>query len=135
VDGKPATFWHSDWMIGDGLPATFTLELPETVLLRGFRYLPRQDMNRGRIADYSVEVSQDGQKWLAWVKAGKFPDSTDKQVVTFAQRVKAKFLRLTAQSDHGEANHAAIAELEPIAEEITPDVRDLGIVPGFNDAK
>lgn len=135
VDGDPKTFWHSDWMIGDGLPATFTLELPETALLRGFRYTPRQDMNRGRIADYSVEVSQDGQKWLAWVKAGKFPNTADKQTVTFAQPVKARFLRLTALSDHGEANHAAIAELETVAEEITPDVRDLGIVPGFNDAK
>jgi hypothetical protein len=135
VDGDPKTFWHSDWMTGDALPATFTLELPEPALLRGFRYTPRQDMNRGRIAEYSIEVSQDGQQWLAWVNEGKFPDTADKQTVTFAQPVKARFLRLTTQSDHGEANHAAIAEIEPVAEEITPDVRDLGIVPGFNDAK
>jgi hypothetical protein len=135
VDGDPKTFWHSDWMIGDGLPATFTLELPETALLRGFRYMPRQDMNRGRIADYSVEVSQDGQKWQAWVKDGRFPDTADTQAVTFAQPVKAKFLRLTARSDHGAAHHAAIAEMEVNSEEISADVRDLGIVPGFNDPK
>lgn len=133
VDGDPKTFWHSDWIAGHGLPATFTLELPEAALLRGFRYTPRQDMNRGRVADYSVAVSQDGQKWLEWVKDGKFPDTTDKQTIAFPQPVKAKFLRLTALSDYGEADQAAIAELEPLAEEITPDVRDLGIVPGFND--
>ena len=135
VDGDAKTFWHSDWTTGDALPAGFTLELPEMALIRGFRYWPRADMNRGRIASYSIEVSQDGRKWLAWVKAGKFPDTADKQSVTFPQPVKAKFLRLTALSDYGGANHAAIAELEPIAEEITPDVRDLGIVPGFNDQK
>jgi len=40
-----------------------------------------------------------------------------------------------ALSDHGEANQAAIAELEPVAEEITADTRTLGIVQGFNDSK
>ncbi len=135
VDGKPETFWHSDWMIGDGLPATFAIELPEVALLRGFRYAPRADMNRGRIASYAVEISLDGKKWLPWGSEGQFPDSAEKQTVHFAQPVRAKFFRLTAKSDHGGANQAAIAELELIAEEVSADVRDLGIVPGFNDAK
>ena len=135
VDGNPETFWHSDWMIGDGLPATFAIELPEMALLRGFRYTPRADMNRGRIADYSLEVSLDGKKWLPWGTDGQFPDSAEKQTVTFAKPVRAKFFRLTAKSDHGGANQAAIAEIELISEEVSPDVRDLGIVPGFNDAK
>ena len=135
VDGNPETFWHSDWMIGDGLPATFAIELPETALVRGFRYTPRADMNRGRIADYSLEVSLDGKKWLPWGTDGQFPDSAEKQTVTFAKPVRAKFSRLTAKSDHGGANQAAIAEIELISEEVSADVRDLGIVPGFNDAK
>jgi hypothetical protein len=135
VDGKPQTFWHSDWVTGDKLPATFTVELPEVALLRGFRYTPRPDMNRGRIATYSVEVSQDARQWLPWVSDGKFADTAAKQTVTFPKPVNARFLRLTARSDHGQANHAAIAELELMADEITPDVRDLGIVPGFNDQR
>lgn len=135
VDGNPATFWHSDWMMGDGLPATFAIELPEIALLRGFYYTPRADMNRGRIAEYSIEVSLDGKKWLPWGSPDKFPDTAEKQTVKFAQPVRAKFFRLTAKSDHGEANQAAIAEIELISEEVSPDVRDLGIVPGFNDAK
>ncbi len=60
-NGQTETFWQSDWMTGDGLPATFTLELPEAALLRGFNYTPRADMNRGRIASYAIEVSRDGK--------------------------------------------------------------------------
>jgi hypothetical protein len=135
VDNDPRTFWHTDWMVGDQLPATFTVQLPEPALLRGFHYAPRADMNRGRIAQYSVEVSQDGQQWLTWVSTGQFPDNADRQTVVFPKPINAQWLRLVARTDHGAARHAAIAELEPLSEEITPDVRELGIVPGFNDRK
>ena len=55
--------------------------------------------------------------------------------MNFEKPVRAKFFRLTAKSDHGEANQAAIAEIELMAVEVSADVRNLGLVPGFNDAK
>ncbi len=135
VDGKAETFWHSDWMTGAALPTTFTMELPEVALVRGFRYSPRADMNRGRIASYATHVSLDGKKWLPWGTQGQFPDNAQQQTIYFPQPVRAKFFQLTATSDHGGAKQAAIAEIELIADELSTDVRDLGIVPGFNDAK
>ena len=112
VDGNPGTFWHSDWIIGDGLPATFALELQDTALLRGFRYTPRADMNRGRVATYAVEVSLDGKKWLPWGAEGVFPDSAEKQTVNFTSPVRAKFFPLTTKSDHGGANQAAGSQVD-----------------------
>ena len=133
VDGDRTSFWHTDWASGSQLPAHLDLELPQESLLRGFVYVPRQDMNRGRIARYHVEVSRNGTDWLRWGDTGSFPDQTARQTVLFPQAVRARWLRMVVHSDHGQAEQAAVAELELVAEPITPDVRDLGIVPGFND--
>jgi len=121
VDGDPNTFWHSDWESGDTLPAHLDIDCQSAVLLRGFSYTPRQDKNRGRIANYSVEVSIDGQTWLPWVQVVTFPDTIEKQSVVFERPVKARYLRLTALSDHGGANQAAVAEIQPLLMETAKD--------------
>jgi hypothetical protein len=135
MDGDPNTFWHSDWENGGTLPAHLDIDLQAEIVLRGFNYTPRQDMDRGRIASYSVEVSTDGQKWLPWVKTASFPNTTNRQSVIFDKPIKVRYLRLVALSDYGRANQAAVAEIEPLVAEAAQDVRDLGIVPGFNDQK
>jgi hypothetical protein len=117
MDGNPNTFWHSDWESGDTLPAHLDIDCHDTVVLRGFNYTPRQDMDRGRIAKYSIEVSMDGQKWLPWVKDAIFPSTTAPQSVLFEKPAKARYLRLTALSDYGEAEQAAVAEIEPVFSE------------------
>ena len=114
MDGDPNTFWHSDWEGGASLPAHLVIDCQGEVGLRGFNYTPRQDMDRGRIANYSVEVSRDGQSWLPCVKAASFPNTTANQSVVFDQPIKARYLRLTALSDHGGADQAAVAEIEPL---------------------
>jgi hypothetical protein len=134
MDGDTNTFWHSDLESGGSLPAHLDLDCQDSVILRGFKYTPRQDMERGRIATYSVEVSMDGLKWLPWVQAGSFPNTTMTQSVIFDKPVKARFLQLTALSDHGGANQAAVAKLEPILGE-AQDAGGLGIAPNFNDQK
>jgi hypothetical protein len=135
IDGDINTFWHTDWDHGVALPARFDLGLRHEVLLEGFNYTPRQDMKNGRIGQYSVQVSMDGKTWKEWVKDGRFPDSNEKQTVKFEQPIKARFLRLTAHTDLGNSGNAAIAEVVPLIKETQMDVRDLGIVPGFNDGK
>jgi hypothetical protein len=133
VDGNIDTFWHTDWLQGDKLPARIELDLGQENLLRGFACVPRQDMDRGRIHRYYVEVSRNGKDWLRWGNEEAFPNTSARQMLTFERPVQARFLRLVALSDHGAAHQAAVAELEPFSEPITSDVRDLGVVPGFND--
>ena len=117
VDGDANTFWHSDWESGDKLPAHLDIDCQTTVTLRGFDYTPRQDMDRGRIANYSVEISADGKAWQSCLQAARFPNTTKKQTLHFDPSVKARYLRLTALSDYGNANQAAVAEINPLSVE------------------
>ena len=135
VDGDPATFWHTEWQSGrQRLPAALTIDLGAEAGLRGFRYTPRQDMNRGRIDRYRVEVSRDGRAWKPAGSETRFPDSTAPQEILFPKSIVARHIRLTALSDHGAANAAAIVEFEPLPD-LSTDSRRLGIIPGFNDGE
>ena len=135
VDGDPATFWHTEWQSWQNrLPATLAIDLGSEAGIRGFRYTPRQDMNRGRIDRYRVEVSSDGSTWTAVGSAAGFPDNTEPREIVFEKTVVARHIRLVALSDHGKANGAAVAEFEPLPD-LSNDSRTLGIIPGFNDGK
>jgi hypothetical protein len=117
VDGDPETFWHTDWEKGAALPASLTLEFQRAAILRGFTYLPRQDMGNGRIGKYYVAVSLDGTEWSNVVTNGIFPNSAEKQTIEFKSPVQTRFLRVTANSDLGKSGNAAIAEIHPLMDE------------------
>ena len=121
VDGDPSTFWHSDWESGDTLPAHLEIDCQTEVMLRGFDYTPRQDMDRGRIANYAVEISADGKIWQPCIKTASFSNTTDKQSVIFDLLVKARYLRLTAFSGFRDANQAAGAEILPLVVDSSKD--------------
>jgi endo-alpha-N-acetylgalactosaminidase len=65
LDGKPATFWHTEWFQHTApLPHTLVLDLGSQYQITGFRYLPRQDGDvNGTIAGYQFYVSTDGTTW------------------------------------------------------------------------
>ena len=135
VDGDPATFWHTEWQSWQNrLPATLAIDLGAEAGIRGFRYTPRQDMNRGRIERYRVEVSKDGNQWTAAMPEARMPDTADPREIHFETPVVARHIRLVVLSDHGKANGAAVAEFEPLPD-LSADSRQLGIIPGFNDGK
>ncbi len=61
IDGKPETYWHSNYTVKDGKvdttdPAPFTIDinLPARVKTAGIRYTPRQSSDTGYIKDYDV---------------------------------------------------------------------------------
>ncbi|MDR2982379.1 MAG: discoidin domain-containing protein [Puniceicoccales bacterium] len=132
VDGDPATFWHTDWNAGaNRLPAMLIADTFAPGAFKGFTYTPRRDMNRGRIGAYRVEASMDRKTWTA-VDSGTFPEGADVQTRMFAKPVNAQYFRLVALTDQSGSGNAAVAEFEPIPDG-PGDVRDLGIVEGFND--
>jgi hypothetical protein len=89
-------------------------------------------MNGGRISRYRIEVSDDGKTWQQAQAEVAFPDNAERQVVRFAKDFVARRIRLVALADHVAAQHAAVAEFEPLVD-TDADTRGLGIVPGFND--
>ena len=58
MDNQPTTYWHTKWQ-GDTPkhPHMIVLDLGKVQKLSGFRYLPRQDRENGRIRDYEVYAS------------------------------------------------------------------------------
>ncbi|RYG35313.1 DUF4981 domain-containing protein, partial [bacterium] len=113
IDGDPETYWHSRWNPKTAGPHSLTLEFKESKSLTGVRITPRQDMQNGRVKDYDIYVSADGQSWGSAIASGTLPDSGDVQTVSFAKAASGKFLRLVVKSDHSNGDLGAVAELEP----------------------
>ena len=134
VDNDPKTFWHSNWETEDPLPISLAVDLSSQKIITGFTYLPRQDMDSGRVGKYTTQVSLDGKTWRDWGQPGEFPNDTKLATIKFPKPIKARYLRLTALSDLSGKGNAAVAEFHPLLGD-DGDVRNLGIVPGFNDVK
>ena len=87
IDGDPQTFWHTPWEDpAPAFPHFFVVEFAKPVAISGLKVLPRQDMSNGRIKDFEVFVSNDGESWGGAVKRGKFAASGELQVIHFVRR-------------------------------------------------
>ncbi|MDQ8198005.1 discoidin domain-containing protein [Pelagicoccus enzymogenes] len=132
-DGKADTFWHSDWNDKDTKhPYVITIAMKEQLKVAGLKYLPRQNSERARVADYKIETSLDGKNWKT-ASSGTLPNSKEVQQIKFKESVSTLFLRLTVLSDVSKTTHAAIAELSPIFDDGNANVDDLGLIDGFNN--
>lgn len=108
IDGNSGTIWHTEYSSNGGAepphPHFVTVDLGSPQVVAGLDYLPRQDMPNGRIGDYQVETSVNGQDW-AIVASGTFPDGTAEQQVSFGNVVSS--LALGSISESGAAVHFA----------------------------
>jgi hypothetical protein len=113
LDDDPDSFWHTAWEgTPKPMPHEIIIDIGQPVTLRGLTYLPRQDMANGRIADYEIYASLSLENWNAPIAKGTWPDSADKQSVTFDQAVTARYLRIVAKSEVNGNAFAAAAEFD-----------------------
>lgn len=57
IDGQTADYWHTEWKNAQpGYPHFLILNLGQTQTISGFRYVPRQGLETGRIKDYRVII-------------------------------------------------------------------------------
>lgn len=113
IDGDPATFWHTQW--GDvepPCPHEIRIDMRKPLDLTGFKYLPRQDIGNGWIADYEFYASEDGTNWGAPVAKGTFRATAEEKAVTFEKPCRARFIRLVALSEVNGKPWTSIAELD-----------------------
>jgi len=115
-DGR-SSFWHTSWGENKtGFPHEIQLQLRQQTLIRGLRYLPRQDMENGWISDYEVYVSDDPAVWGQAVAKGTFAKGKKEQKVLFAKPTAGRYVRLVALKGFDGKPYAAIAELGVIRE-------------------
>ncbi len=118
IDGDPQTIWHTSWgEQAPPFPHHLVIEFPKSLVLRGFKVLPRQDMSNGWIKEYEVFVSSDGKNWGSAAKKGQFTPSEEVHVVQFGRPVQGKYLKFVALSSFAKNPFASMAELEVIVAE------------------
>jgi len=111
IDDDPATIWHTAWDPTAPLPHHLTVDLKDSLPVRGLTYLPRQDMSNGRIAQYEVHVSTDGTSWEQ-VVSGRWADDAERKTVRFESLVTARYLKLVALSEVNGQDFTSVAEID-----------------------
>jgi hypothetical protein len=113
MDGDPETMWHTAWEGGvRPYPHHLIIDLQQTVDVAGLAYLPRQDMTNGRIGQYAIYVSQDGQDWGRPIVEGTWPNTNERQEARFPGVRAARFLKLEARAEVLGRDWASAAEVE-----------------------
>lgn len=116
LDGNPNTFWHT--MRGvtvASFPHDVRINMGVERKLKGIVY-QGAPMKNGRVKDYEVYVSMDGENWGEPVARGTFANTADRQEALFFAPAAAKFIRLVALSAHDGGDSAAISELDVLTE-------------------
>lgn len=82
-DGNTGTIWHSKWRGGSPAhPHQVQINMGADYSLSGFRYIPRQSGENGRVRGYRLCASVNGINFEL-LKAGVFPNTNAEQVVSF----------------------------------------------------
>ena len=117
IDGNPKTFWHTQYSpTMDPMPHEIQVDMGRAYTLIGFKYLGRQDLANGRIKQYELSVSLDGDEWQPVIKS-VFANDTQWQEVRFDAARKSRFIKLKAFSEHGDRYYTTVAELDILAVE------------------
>ncbi len=118
IDGVAETHWHTRWQPqNDPMPHHLVIDMGRQVNVRGITYLPRQDMQNGRIADVEIYCGNDAKSWTTPVAKAKWRNSDQLQKVEFQQPVSARYLKVVAKSEVNKSPFAAIAELDVITDD------------------
>jgi len=120
LDGNPYSHWMNDNKEGIKYPHEIHFELPKPVLVKGFRYTPRQDLNDlGLIKKYEIYVTDHAYHWYTPVASGEFKPGPDTQVILFDEPKGGRNVRFVALEAMKKGERmATMAEFELITEEL-----------------
>jgi alkaline phosphatase D len=110
LDGDTATIWHTQWKdTKPKHPHHIIVDMGKVQQIGGIALLPRQSNVAGRILDYEIFGSDDGENWPEEALAkGKFSDDDGIQKVTTA--TTTRFIKLVANSAFLERPSTTLAE-------------------------
>jgi hypothetical protein len=121
IDENPATIWHTAWEgNAPGYPHEMHIDLQRELEITGFRYLPRQDMRNGWIAEYEMYVSNSPQRWGKPAAQGIFGLNKELKKILFRRPVKGRYIRFVARKGIEGQMFASVAELEILTDNALP---------------
>ena len=113
LDDDFGTIWHTDWTGTSRENHWIQFELSDAYLVDGLRYKPRSTGgNNGRITQYEIQVSNDGETFRT-VASGEWEGDTTWKVAEFEPQA-VKYVRLVsrnATSERYEYVFASAAEI------------------------
>lgn len=116
IDGDNSTMWHTPW--GKDVkrqPHHISVDLGETVDLKGFTYSPRIDENKsGTAFKYDFYVSNDGLKWELIKTSGEFSNIKNnpvKQTVIFEKSRSARYFKFISKEAINDEDWVSVGEL------------------------
>lgn len=113
-DGDSDTKWHTEWSaVTTYHPHEIQIDLGGSYTISGFKYLPRQDYENGRIANYQFYVSSNGSTWGTAVATGTFSNDTAEVEVSFTD-VVGGYVRLVATSEVNGGAWTSVAEINVV---------------------
>ncbi len=107
IDGNNNTIWHTKH--GYAAPASeryITIELNAYEAIKRFEYQPRLTASNGRVNNYKISISSDGQNWTQ-VSTGNWANNSALKTVEFENPVVAKFVKLEGVTTHGNSSGEA----------------------------
>lgn len=113
LDGDVSTIWHSEWSAKEAAyPHFVAVDLGASRELGSITVQGRPSGTNGRIKDYEVYVSADGEAWGSAVATGTFTTATTPQKVAFAAPQEARYVKVVGLNSHNGLAFASIAEME-----------------------
>ena len=116
IDGSHATFWRTNG--ASPFPHQIILDLGAVHAVTQVNVLPRQDNSNGKLGDFEIYLSMDGNSWGSVQAKGSIPytshDDLDIKSIRFGA-IDARYLRLVGLSNYDPSNDITrllIAELE-----------------------
>ena len=106
IDGRPETYWRSEWDPLASLPQSITIDLGSSRNVRALTYSPAlmgnwamdwSSMNQpSPITDYAIHVSKDGSDFEE-IASGTWPDSlAATKIASWDENYEARYVRLEA---------------------------------------
>jgi beta-galactosidase len=116
VDGNADTYWHSQWRGGTPKhPHHLIIDFKKPLDISGVVYTARQDMPNGRVKDYEIYLSTDGQNWGEPVLKGQFRERSRRpQVLRLEKPAQAQYLKFVALNEVNGEDYASVAELDVV---------------------
>jgi hypothetical protein len=111
-DGDLNTIWHTEFVgASPGFPHELVLDLGSKQRIEGLLYVPRQDSSRGRVKDYEIRISDDGQSWSRPLTKGTWEDDASYKYAALGAQ-EGRYVQLRGLSEVNGLPYMSAAEVQ-----------------------
>lgn len=113
VDGDEQTYWHSRWSgAAAQAPHFLVIDYGQPLNIEGILYVARADKGNGRVKEYEIYLSSDGQEWGKPAAKGSIRGDASDEVIQLSRIVRARYVKFVALNEQNGQPFASAAELE-----------------------